>query len=304
MRTTSVTNRLCLGALGAAASLLLFLPAAEGARGIEPMQSTKLAPGLCETTGGGEFVDIPWFPGEMIDVRLLADVRLLIRRYGIFVTDGYSLDPVHSANGEHPIGLGLDIIPDFSQTKRWRLISRLARFAEPKQNAPRPPFRWVGYNGDANHGKGHHLHLSWSHSTTKYDKPAETVYTLRCPRGADAVPPKGPAPEPSNGSGGTVPDTDENDHGDGGVGRRPRRSLPEPARDLAGDRGRRVRRRRRSLSLRCHNAPAGRVAQWESARFTRERSQVRNPPRPFPGPIERAAASCHGSNPARMISRR
>ncbi len=24
----------------------------------------------------------------------------------------------------------------------------------------------------------------------------------------------------------------------------------------------------------------GRVAQWESARFTRERSQVRNPPRP------------------------
>ena len=26
--------------------------------------------------------------------------------------------------------------------------------------------------------------------------------------------------------------------------------------------------------------PPGRVAQWESARFTRERSQVRNPPRP------------------------
>jgi hypothetical protein len=28
-------------------------------------------------------------------------------------------------------------------------------------------------------------------------------------------------------------------------------------------------------------ARSGRVAQWESARFTRERSQVRNPPRPF-----------------------
>jgi hypothetical protein len=27
--------------------------------------------------------------------------------------------------------------------------------------------------------------------------------------------------------------------------------------------------------------PLGRVAQWESARFTRERSQVRNPPRPL-----------------------
>ena len=31
------------------------------------------------------------------------------------------------------------------------------------------------------------------------------------------------------------------------------------------------------------NAP-GRVAQWESARFTRERSQVRNPPRPLKRP--------------------
>jgi hypothetical protein len=30
--------------------------------------------------------------------------------------------------------------------------------------------------------------------------------------------------------------------------------------------------------------PLGRVAQWESARFTRERSQVRNPPRPLDGP--------------------
>ena len=29
------------------------------------------------------------------------------------------------------------------------------------------------------------------------------------------------------------------------------------------------------------SAPLGRVAQWESARFTRERSQVRNPPRPL-----------------------
>ena len=30
--------------------------------------------------------------------------------------------------------------------------------------------------------------------------------------------------------------------------------------------------------------PLGRVAQWESARFTRERSQVRNPPRPLETP--------------------
>ena len=29
---------------------------------------------------------------------------------------------------------------------------------------PRPPFRWVGYDGDAGHGCGNHLHLSWNHA--------------------------------------------------------------------------------------------------------------------------------------------
>ena len=43
------------------------------------MQSTKLRPGLCETTGGGRFVDIPGFPGETIDRRLLTDIRRLVR---------------------------------------------------------------------------------------------------------------------------------------------------------------------------------------------------------------------------------
>ena len=76
------------------------------------MQSTKLRPGLCETTGGGRFVDIPGFPGETIDRRLLTDIRRLVRRYKIFVTDGYSQSDVHAANGEHPLGLALDIVPD------------------------------------------------------------------------------------------------------------------------------------------------------------------------------------------------
>src|SRR5262245_44890097 len=40
------------------------------------MDSTRLAPGLCETTGGGRFVAIPGFPGERIDRRLLSDIRL------------------------------------------------------------------------------------------------------------------------------------------------------------------------------------------------------------------------------------
>jgi hypothetical protein len=153
------------------------------AAAIGKMTSTQLEPKLCETKGGGKFVKIPGFPGEKIDRRLLADIEFLLDKYKnkIFITDGFSTDPVHARNGEHPIGLALDIIPNFSETKKWRKVTRLAKWAEPKQGRPRAPFRWVGYNGDANHGRGHHLHLSWSHSPTTPEKPARTVYTIRCP---------------------------------------------------------------------------------------------------------------------------
>ena len=39
----------------------------------------------------------------------------------------------------------------------------------------------VGWNGDAGHGRGDHLHLSWSHSETKPKTPARVVYTRKCP---------------------------------------------------------------------------------------------------------------------------
>ena len=146
------------------------------------MKSTKIEPGLCLTEGGGRFVDIPGFQGERIDRRLLRDVKYLERRFKIFVTDGFSTDPVHSANGEHPIGLALDIAPDKARGGSWADIDRLAEWAEPRQNDPIQPFRWVGYDGDAGHGRGHHLHLSWSHSPARFGKPAESVYTLKCPK--------------------------------------------------------------------------------------------------------------------------
>jgi hypothetical protein len=169
------------------------------------MQSTRLAPGLCETTGGGRFVDIPGFPGEMIDRRLLTDVRRLVRRYKIFITDGYSLSDVHAVNGEHPLGLALDIIPDRSRGGTWATIDRLAAWAEPQPNEPRQPFRWVGYDGDPNHGRGHHLHLSWSHSMSSPGRAARTVYTMRCPSPAVPLPEPAPtpAPEPPPLGGGT-----------------------------------------------------------------------------------------------------
>jgi hypothetical protein len=61
----------------------------------------------------------------------------------------------------------------------------------------------VGYEGDANHGRGHHLHLSWSHSMSRPGRPARTVYTTRCPSPAAPIPPPAPPPEPPPLAGGT-----------------------------------------------------------------------------------------------------
>ena len=57
----------------------------------------------------------------------------------------------------------------------WDAITRLAEWAEPLQNQPVPPFRWVGYNGDAGHGCGNHLHLSWQHAPAPMFQLAEWV---------------------------------------------------------------------------------------------------------------------------------
>ncbi len=169
-----------------------LLVAGVAAVGVAKMRTERIDQRLCQTTGGGRFVAIPGFPGERIDRRLLRDVRWMVRRYKVFITDGFSTDPIHSAKGEHPIGLALDIVPNKAAGGRWRDVSRLARWAEPRQNQPRPPFRWVGYNGDPNHGRGHHLHLSWAHSPAKFGKPARTVYSIRCPGARKPVRPTEP----------------------------------------------------------------------------------------------------------------
>jgi hypothetical protein len=172
---TTRRNRF-LAAAGTVA-LTLSLAATADAK----MVSQKISRNVCLTTGGGKIVPIPGFPGESIDRRLLDDIRVLRRKYKIFVTDGYSGDAVHAANGEHPMGLALDIVPNFAKGGSWRLITKLAKWAEPQQNQPRSPFRWVGYDGDAGHGRGNHLHLSWNHSETRPGHKAKSVYTMRCP---------------------------------------------------------------------------------------------------------------------------
>jgi hypothetical protein len=194
MNTTHL-KRLLLAISALALGTLVAAPA--GAK----MVSQKVD-GVCLTTGGGKFVDVPGFPGERIDRRLLPDLKFLERKYKIFLVDGYSNDPVHAGNGEHPIGLAADIVPNTAEGGSWRLITALAHYAEPTQDHPIPPFRWVGYDGDAGHGRGNHLHLSWNHSDTRPGVPADSVYTMICP-GSKA--PKGGNGGPTTPSGGGDP---------------------------------------------------------------------------------------------------
>lgn len=131
---------------------------------------------------------IPHEEGDMVDKRIIADLRWIAARYPIYVTDGYSgpllngehagCDNCHVKGSDHYNGLAVDIVPLRPSSKcdaNWTGITRLAEWAEPEQNHPAPPFRWVGYDGDAGHGCGHHLHLSWQHSPAPQFQLAEWV---------------------------------------------------------------------------------------------------------------------------------
>jgi RTX calcium-binding nonapeptide repeat (4 copies) len=139
-------------------------------------------------TGGGRFVLVPGQGSARVDRRILADVLYFVRRYHVRVTAGYALSG-HKSSGEHPLGLAVDLQPGPGGS--WNAVDRLARWAEPRQNHPRLPFRWVGWNGDFNHGDPQHcrpsrgcpphLHLSWSHSKGRPRHPVRTalVFAVR-----------------------------------------------------------------------------------------------------------------------------
>lgn len=133
----------------------------------DPLTSGAVEP-VAQIEGAGALVPITGAPGQLIDERIAGDVAYLIRTYRLTITAGYA-PTGHAADGEHPLGLAVDIVP--GPTGTWDDVDRLARWAEPTPNAPRPPFRWVGYDGDANHGRGHHLHLSWNHGPASGQRP-------------------------------------------------------------------------------------------------------------------------------------
>jgi len=138
---------------------------------------------LRPVTGGGRFVAIPGQSWARVDRRILPDVLYLVRRYHVLVGAGYAIQG-HVLHGEHPLGLAVDLYPGAGGS--WRDVARLARWAEPRQDHPRWPFRWVGWNGDWNHGDPRHcrivrgcpphLHLSWAHSPSRPRHAARTVW--------------------------------------------------------------------------------------------------------------------------------
>jgi hypothetical protein len=147
---------------------------------------------------------IPHQAGDMVDRRILPDLTYIAEHFPIYVSDGYSgplpngkwvgCHNCHVANSDHKNGLAVDLVPvkyDPRCDKNWRAITRLAAWAEPRQNHPNPPFRWVGYNGDYNHGCGNHLHLSWNHAEAKPHTLARWVQVFKVKGGAPADPPGG-----------------------------------------------------------------------------------------------------------------
>lgn len=169
---------------------------------------------------------IPHEAGDMVDRRIVPDLRWIAARYPIYVTDGYSgplpdgehvgCNFCHVRGSDHYNGLAVDLVPLNGTPGKcdasWAPITRLALWAEPVQNEPRPPFRWVGYDGDAGHGCGNHLHLSWEHSVAPMFQLAEWVdvfpvsgqqATSKPP--APSTPPSGVKP-PKGPQGGSEPE--------------------------------------------------------------------------------------------------
>lgn len=210
--TAGVSHRLLASAwaralaIGALSLLPLFAICAYSQA--EPIPATRLL------YGAGKIVPIPTAipheEGDMVDKRILPDLRWIAKRYPIYVTDGYSgplpdgehvgCNRCHVRGSDHYNGLAVDIVPlngDGKCDATWAPITRLAHWAEPVQNQPRAPFRWVGYEGDAGHGCGNHLHLSWNHAAAPEYTLAQWVEVFSVGTKGAAPAPAGKAPAPT-----------------------------------------------------------------------------------------------------------
>jgi hypothetical protein len=190
--------------------MLAIAMAALLAWAVLPAAATPIPTRLVHASG--EIVPIPAAvpheEGDMVDRRIVPDLRWLAAHFPIYVTDGYSgplpdgehvgCHQCHVRGSDHYNGLAVDLVPLNGTPGKcdasWAPVTRLARWAEPIQNEPRPPFRWVGYEGDAGHGCGNHLHLSWEHAAAPMFQLAEWVEVF--PVSHDEIP-QSPQPSPT-----------------------------------------------------------------------------------------------------------
>jgi Ca2+-binding RTX toxin-like protein len=146
-----------------------------------PVKAPSGLVGVKRVSSRGKLATVPGMPWVRVDRRILPDIAWIRKHYPIRINAGFATSG-HALHGEHPLGLAIDIVPGPGGS--WDDIDRLAKWAEPRQNYPRAPFRWVGYNGDVNHGRGNHLHLSWMHAAAKPGTRAAWVVTMRFAHGA------------------------------------------------------------------------------------------------------------------------
>jgi hypothetical protein len=152
---------------------------------------------------------IPHEEGDMVDSRIVPDLRWISQHYSIYVTDGYSgplpngehvgCNNCHVRGSDHYNGVAVDVVPLNGTSGKcdatWAGITRLALWAEPVQNKPVLPFRWIGYDGDAGHGCGNHLHLSWNHAPAARYELAEWVEVFSTGSATTAGQPRNPRPK-------------------------------------------------------------------------------------------------------------
>lgn len=122
----------------------------------------------------------PGFGAIRCDARIVPDVVVLARRFGVRITACFS---IHSLAGEHPLGAAIDVVP--GPVGGWPGVERLARALGWKAacaasgvapGCANRPFRFFGYNGYPSHGDpahctpcggGPHLHVSWLTSASQ-----------------------------------------------------------------------------------------------------------------------------------------
>jgi hypothetical protein len=128
------------------------------------------------------------------DSRIVPDVVALLRRYRLAAGDCFSLTG-HALDGEHPLGLGLDVTPGPGGS--WDLVAQAAQDLGWRASCGASgcagllpsPFRFIGYNGYPGHGDpahaggNAHMHLSWQHTPAAPGTPAARVQTLLSPPG-------------------------------------------------------------------------------------------------------------------------